>query len=73
MHVFLMILVRDEFENKRDELEAQLSKILGGEQWKVEVNQNLIFAYADEGSYGYSNLGGCIFRQVKDIHEWVNN
>lgn len=53
--------VRDEYDNKRRELEEQLSKLLGGEPWKLEVNQNLVFAYAEEGSYAFSSLGGCIF------------
>jgi hypothetical protein len=30
-------VVRDEFESKRTELEGEVSKLLGGETWKIEV------------------------------------
>jgi hypothetical protein len=33
---------------------------LGGEIWKIDVNPNLLFAYAEEGSYPYQSLGACI-------------
>ncbi|KIW02699.1 uncharacterized protein PV09_06137 [Verruconis gallopava] len=52
--------VRDEFEADREDLESQISKLLGGQQWKIEVNPNLIYAYAEEGSYGHQSLGDCM-------------
>jgi hypothetical protein len=56
--------VRDEFEGKREDLEGRLSKLLGGETWNIDVNPNLVYAYAEEGSYGHSSLGSCIARYV---------
>ncbi|KAF2427367.1 hypothetical protein EJ08DRAFT_671672 [Tothia fuscella] len=52
--------LRDSFTAKKEELEGQLSTLLGGEAWTIDVNPNLLFAYAPEGSYGYSSLGDCI-------------
>jgi hypothetical protein len=52
--------VRDEFEAHRADLEEKLSKQLGGETWKIDVNPNLLYAYATEGSYGNTSLGSCI-------------
>jgi hypothetical protein len=56
----LTVIVRDEFEANRGDLEEKLSKKLGGEAWKIEVQPNLLYAYAPEGSYGHSSLGSCI-------------
>jgi hypothetical protein len=53
-------VVRDEYENKREDLEKKLSDLLG-ETWKFEVNPNFIFAYANDG-YAKNNFGGCIYR-----------
>jgi hypothetical protein len=37
MKSLLMSAVRDEFEANRTDLEEQISKLLGGETWKIEV------------------------------------
>jgi hypothetical protein len=52
--------VRDGFEAKRADLEEQISKKLGGEAWKIDVNPNLLYAYADSGSYYSNSPGDCI-------------
>lgn len=52
--------MRDGFESKRADLEEQISKKLGGEAWKIDVNPNLIYAYAEPDSYGHNSLGDCI-------------
>jgi hypothetical protein len=56
----LIFSVRDEFEAKRADLEGQVTKLLGGEAWKIEVDPNLVYAYAEEDSYGRNSLGDCI-------------
>jgi len=42
--------VRDEWENKKPDIEARISKALG-EQWTVTANPNLLYANTDEDSY----------------------
>jgi hypothetical protein len=39
--------------------------LLGGEAWKIEVNPNLIYVYAEENSYGRTSLGDCISAYIK--------
>ncbi|ORY19164.1 hypothetical protein BCR34DRAFT_552658 [Clohesyomyces aquaticus] len=51
--------VRDGFESKRSEFEKELSNLLGVE-WKIEINPNAIWVYAEEDSYGKNSLGDCI-------------
>lgn len=41
-------------------MESQLSKLLGGEKWTIDVNPNLLYAYAEENSYGHQSMGDCI-------------
>jgi hypothetical protein len=53
-------IVRDSWENKKPELEAQLLTLLG-EAWTFDINPLAIFPYAEEGSYGHSSLGDCIY------------
>jgi hypothetical protein len=53
-----LCIVRDEFENKRAELEGDISKLLGT-AWTIDINPNAVYAYA-EGSYAQNNLGGCL-------------
>jgi hypothetical protein len=55
-------LVRDEWENKKAEIEKELSDVLGP-PWTVEVNPNQIFAYAGDG-YAKESLGSCIAAYV---------
>jgi hypothetical protein len=52
-------LVRDEWDNKRPEFEAQLLELLGN-PWKFDINPLAIYPYAEPDSYGYNSLGGCI-------------
>ncbi|KAJ6041621.1 hypothetical protein N7460_007011 [Penicillium canescens] len=52
--------VRDGWENRKVDLEAQLLTLLGV-AWTFEVNPLAIFPYAEERSYGYDSLGDCIF------------
>ncbi|KAJ3054783.1 hypothetical protein HK097_000827 [Rhizophlyctis rosea] len=51
--------LRDDFENNRESLEKQISDLLG-EQWKIDVNPNLLYAYADADSWAANNPGSCI-------------
>jgi len=53
-------LVRDSWENKKGEIEEQISTLLG-EKWKFDINPLAIYPYAEEGSYGNTALGNCIF------------
>ncbi|KAJ3037525.1 hypothetical protein HDV00_001638 [Rhizophlyctis rosea] len=50
---------RDEFENQRADLEKQISDLLG-EQWKIDINPNLIYVYAEKDSWGQTSPGDCI-------------
>ncbi|KAL5318925.1 hypothetical protein ACEPPN_013993 [Leptodophora sp. 'Broadleaf-Isolate-01'] len=52
--------VRDEWDNKKADLEKQVSELLGAE-WKFEVNPLAIYPYAEPDSYGSNSLGSCIF------------
>jgi hypothetical protein len=42
--------VRDEWESKRPEFEARISKALG-EPWTVTTNPNLLYVYTEDESY----------------------
>ncbi|KAK8069602.1 hypothetical protein PG994_006218 [Apiospora phragmitis] len=50
--------VRDDWDNKKPEIEKELSDILTV-PWTVEVNPNEVFAYAVDG-YAKESLGSCI-------------
>ncbi|RFU26760.1 hypothetical protein B7463_g9578, partial [Scytalidium lignicola] len=50
---------RDGFEAKKEDLAKQISDILGT-PWKIDVNPNAIYAYAEPGSYGHNSLGNCV-------------
>jgi hypothetical protein len=52
--------VRDGWEAKKGDLEAQMLTLLGV-PWKFEVNPNAIYPYAEENSYGHNSLGDCIY------------
>ena len=54
----MLYSVRDEFESKRGELEQSLSEVLGV-PWKIEVNPNQLYAYANE-SYAHNSIGRMI-------------
>lgn len=57
--------VRDEYETKRADFEEQISKLLGT-AWKVNINPNAIWVYAEERSYGRDSLGACLASYVSD-------
>ncbi|KAK6851052.1 hypothetical protein PG990_008055 [Apiospora arundinis] len=57
--------VRDEFDNKKPEIEKELSDILTV-PWTVEVNPNQVFAYAKDG-YAKESLGSCIAAYFKGV------
>ena len=50
--------MRDEWENKKPEIEARISKALS-EQWTVTTNPNLLYVYTDDESYK-SRIGSVI-------------
>jgi hypothetical protein len=52
------LIVRDEWDNNKADLEKQLSEFLG-ETWTLEVNPNAIWPYHNEG-YAKESLGSCI-------------
>jgi hypothetical protein len=54
----LIIIVRDEWDNKKADIEDQLSEVLTV-PWTVDVNPNQIYAYAGDG-YAKESLGSCI-------------
>ncbi|KAK8045183.1 hypothetical protein PG993_005207 [Apiospora rasikravindrae] len=55
--------VRDEWDNKKLEIEKELSDILTV-PWTMEVNPNQVFAYAGDG-YAKESLGSCIASYFK--------
>ncbi|KAF2807625.1 uncharacterized protein BDZ99DRAFT_464554 [Mytilinidion resinicola] len=59
------IKLRDNFESKKEGLEKQLTDILG-ETWKIDINPNAIWAYAEDDSYGKDNLGACLHSYIAD-------
>ncbi|KAI1478536.1 hypothetical protein F4774DRAFT_385191 [Daldinia eschscholtzii] len=54
--------VRDEWENKKSDLEQKLSDTLMT-PWTVDVNPNQLYAYATEG-YAKESLGSCIAEYI---------
>jgi len=56
---------RDKFENNRAEHESSIAKLVGTDSWTLNINPNLVYAYADEpGSYSASNFGDCVNNYV---------
>ncbi|KAK6952640.1 hypothetical protein Daesc_004930 [Daldinia eschscholtzii] len=55
-------LVRDDWENKKSDLEQKLSDTLTT-PWTVDVNPNQLYAYATEG-YAKESLGSCIAEYI---------
>jgi len=51
--------VRDNFESKKPEHEAEIARLIGAESFTINVNTNLVFAYAAD-SYAQNNTGSCI-------------
>ncbi|KAK7757513.1 hypothetical protein SLS62_000528 [Diatrype stigma] len=54
----LIVVVRDEWDNKKANFEKQLSDILTV-PWTIDVNPNQIYAYAKDG-YAKESLGNCL-------------
>ncbi|KAI0098424.1 hypothetical protein F4814DRAFT_121591 [Daldinia grandis] len=50
--------IRDEWDNKKSDIEQKLSDTLTT-PWTVDVNPNQLYAYAEEG-YAKESLGSCI-------------
>jgi len=50
--------IRDEWENKKSEMETQISEALGGD-WKFDINPNALFPYATD-DWAKQSLGSCI-------------
>ncbi|KAI1411528.1 hypothetical protein F5Y13DRAFT_200825 [Hypoxylon sp. FL1857] len=54
--------IRDEWDNKKSDIERQLSDVLTV-PWTVDVNPNQLYAYAKDG-YAKESLGNCIASYV---------
>jgi len=54
----LTITVRDEYEQKKEEFEKQLSEALGT-TWTIDIDPKQVYAYAGDG-YVKDSLGACI-------------
>lgn len=57
--------MRDGLENKIPELQKRMEK-LGFPDYSFVANANLIYAYAEEKSYGHNSIGAC-------IHDYFDN
>ncbi|OCK83715.1 hypothetical protein K432DRAFT_290480 [Lepidopterella palustris CBS 459.81] len=57
--------VRDEYESKRADYEEQITTLMGT-AWKIDINPNAIWIYAEDNSYGKNSLGECLSSYVKD-------
>jgi hypothetical protein len=55
--------VRDEWEQKKGDLDKKLSDLMGVE-WKFEFNPNAIYPYAIEDSYMKNSPGACLYAYV---------
>lgn len=55
-------LVRDEWENKKDEYEQRLSGLLGA-PWTIDINLRQVYAYAQDG-YAKESPGSMIASYV---------
>lgn len=53
--------MRDEFESKIGTLQSKMAG-LGFPDCTFATNPNLVYAYAEERSYGQNNLGACIYK-----------
>lgn len=58
--------MRDDYENKKDELEKKISDKLGV-PWKIEINPLAIWPYAKEGSYMRGNPGSCLHDYIDGV------
>ncbi|KAI1644978.1 uncharacterized protein F4817DRAFT_345192 [Daldinia loculata] len=54
--------IRDEWDNKKFDLEQKLSDTLTT-SWTVDVNPNQLYAYAEEG-YAKESIGSCIAEYI---------
>ena len=55
-----MILVRDDWENKKADFEKKLSDLTGA-SWTIDINPLAIWPYHNDG-YAKDSLGSCIAR-----------
>lgn len=53
--------VRDDWENKREDFQKQLSDVLGTEWTLKDISPVALYPYAEE-SYAKERLGSCIER-----------
>ena len=54
--------VRDEFDTKKDDLEKQLTELLGGVKWTIDFNAAAVWVYAPDGSYPKERLGTAFYK-----------
>jgi hypothetical protein len=62
--------VRDGWDSKKPELEAQLLTLLGV-PWTFEINPNAIYPYAEPDSYGNHSPGDCIYAYAEAFVQQV--
>ncbi|TQN72687.1 hypothetical protein CSHISOI_02761 [Colletotrichum shisoi] len=55
--------IRDEWESKREDLQKELSDVLGAEWTLSEINPSALYPYAGDG-YAKQSLGSCIAQYV---------
>ncbi|KAK1724777.1 uncharacterized protein BDZ83DRAFT_577858 [Colletotrichum acutatum] len=57
--------IRDDWENKKEDLQKQLSDVLGAEWTLKDINPNALYPYAQDG-YAKESLGSCIEQYVSE-------
>ncbi|KAF9873562.1 hypothetical protein CkaCkLH20_09021 [Colletotrichum karsti] len=55
--------IRDEWDNKKEDLQKELSEVLGAEWTLKDINPNELYPYAGDG-YAKQSLGSCIAQYV---------
>ncbi|KAL0939501.1 uncharacterized protein CTRU02_206111 [Colletotrichum truncatum] len=58
-----ILQVRDDWESKKEDLQKELSEVLGAEWTLKDINPNELYPYAGEG-YGKTSLGSCIEQYI---------
>jgi len=59
---------RDKFENNKAEHESKIAQLVGTDSWTVNINANLVYAYAEEsGSYPSTNFGDCVNNYINSF------
>ena len=54
---FVNQAVRDKWDANKESLEQELSQAAGGVPWTIDINPNVIYPYAKEGTYAQESLG----------------